>query len=57
MSILHDLGEESGAARAYAGVYALLEREAEKSKLNGDLETAELYEILLAKVKALEKAP
>ncbi len=42
-------------AEVYAGVYALLEREAEKSRLNADLELSDFVEVLIAKLKALEK--
>ncbi len=51
----HDLDEEVGATRAYAKVYALLEHELTKFKDRGDLHAAEVTEVLLAKIRALEK--
>ncbi len=51
----HDLDEETGAARAYAKVYTLLEHEMEKFKDRGDAHAVEVTEVLLAKIRALEK--
>jgi hypothetical protein len=36
-------------------VFALLDREAEKYRLNGDLITAELFELVRAKLRVLER--
>jgi len=41
--------------KAFEQVCALLEREGQKLRENGELKTAELVETLQAKVKALEK--
>jgi len=40
---------------ALADIFALLDREAEKCRLNGDLITAELFELVRAKMRVFEK--
>ncbi len=42
-------------AEVFTSVYALLEREMEKLKLHGDTETADYVEMLVAKIRALER--
>jgi hypothetical protein len=43
-----------GERRAYTQVLELLEKEIVKAKDNGDFDTAEVFELIRAKVKALE---
>jgi hypothetical protein len=47
--------DESPEFVRLADVFALLDREAEKSRLCGDLITAEIFELVRAKMRALEK--
>lgn len=46
------MDHQTGKREAYEEVLALLDREIAKSKDNGDLQTAELFELIRAKVKA-----
>lgn len=54
---MSDALREKHRAEAYAEVVQLLDREIAKSKDNGDLDTAEVFELIRAKVKAHSERP